>query len=53
MPECIDMYAYKGSYMILKDISRDIGKNPTTLKWYKKRLNLTHEQIPDLSRNQT
>lgn len=47
MPEGIDMYAYKGSYMILKDISRDIGKNPTTLKWYKKRLNLTHEQMQE------
>lgn len=47
MPEGIDMYAYKGSYMILKDISRDIGKNPTTLKWYKKRSNLTHEQMQE------
>lgn len=47
MPEGIDVYVYKGSYMILKDISRDIGKNPTTLKWYKKRLNLTHEQMQE------
>lgn len=47
MPESIDMYAYKGSYVILKDISRDIGKNPTTLEWYKKRLNLTHEQMQE------
>ena len=47
MPESIDIYSYKGSYMILRDISRDIGKNPTTLKWYKKRLNLTHEQMQE------
>lgn len=47
MPESIDMYSYKGSYMILKDISRDMGKDPKTLSGYKKRLNLTHEQMQE------
>lgn len=47
MSESKDIYMYKGSYMALNDISRDIGKDSKTLSCYKKRLNLTHEQMQE------